>query len=201
MHGDAQRSIEKFFAKLLPRKVCRFCKKGIQRSPIDAGFGSADDSPLVESNFEPRPNSEPVRPSFANGASTSKLHGAPRPNRPVYSCSWLRCYVDLAYPKAGRVEGYKARCKCRIKWPASAAVESPLSGANRKTCAHSDAYRVLNQMQTSASTPLGRRPTFPRNLVVWAGILLTRSAVTLVRPILRFLIAQSTCSVVQHQIR
>jgi len=58
-----------------------------------------------------------VRPSFANGASTSKLHGAPRPNRPVYSCSWLRCYVDLAYPKAGRVEGYKARCKCRINGP------------------------------------------------------------------------------------
>ena len=82
VHGDAQRSIEKFFAKLLPRKVCRFCKKGIQRSPIDAGFGSADDSPLVESNLEPRRNSEPVRPTFANGASTSKLHGAPRPIGP-----------------------------------------------------------------------------------------------------------------------
>ena len=52
MHGDAQRSIEKFFAKLLPRKVCRFCEKGIQPSPIDAGFGSVDDNPLVESNLE-----------------------------------------------------------------------------------------------------------------------------------------------------
>ena len=88
------------------------------------------------------------------------------------------------------------------QWPATAAVESPPSGANRKTCAHSDAYRVLNQMQTSASTPLDDGLRFSGIiLVVWAGILLTRSAVTLVRPILRFLIAQSTCSVVQHQIR
>ncbi len=88
------------------------------------------------------------------------------------------------------------------QWPATAAVESPLSGANRKTCAHSDAYRVLNQMQTSASTPLDDGLRFSGIiLVVWAGILLTRSAVTLVRPILRFLIAQSACSVVQHQIR
>jgi hypothetical protein len=88
------------------------------------------------------------------------------------------------------------------QWPATATVESPLSGANPKTCAHSDAYRVLNQMQTSASTRLDDGLRFPGIiLVVWAGILLTRSAVTLVRPILRFLIAQSACSVVQHQMR
>jgi hypothetical protein len=141
VHGDAQCSIENFFAKIYPEKSAASVKKGFS----DAGFGSAGDSPLVESNLEPRRNSEPVRWSFANGASTSKLHGAPRAIGP-YSRSWLRCYVDLAYPKAGRVEGYKVRYKCRIKWPATAAVESLLSGANRKTCAHSDAYRVSNQM-------------------------------------------------------
>ena len=117
VHGDAQRSIEISSQSFYPEKSAASVKKGFRGPPIDAGFGSADDSPLVESNLEPRRNSEPVRPSFANGASTSKLHGAPRPNRPVYSCSWLRCYVDLAYPKAGRVEGYKARCKCRINGP------------------------------------------------------------------------------------
>jgi hypothetical protein len=42
-------------------------------------------------------------------------------------------------------------------------------------------------MQTSASTRLDDGLRFPGIiLVVWAGILLTRSAVTLVRPILRF---------------
>ena len=98
------------------------------------------------------------------------------------------------------MEGYKARCKCRIKWPATAAVESLLSGANRKTCAHSDAYRVLNRRLQVPRLDDGLR--FPGIiLVVWPGILLTRSAVTLVRPILRFLIAQSACSVVQHQMR
>src|ERR1700732_5022648 len=63
-------------------------------------------------------------------------------------------------------------------------------------------FYVLNQMQTSASTPLDDGVRFPGIiLVVWAGILLTRSAVTLVRPVLRFLIAQSARSVVQHQMR
>ena len=74
MHGDAQCSIENFFAKIYPEKSAASVKKGFS----DAVFGSAGDSPLVESNLEPRRNSEPVRSSFANGASTSKLHGAPR---------------------------------------------------------------------------------------------------------------------------
>jgi hypothetical protein len=75
-------AVSKSSSQRFTRKVCRFCEKGIQPSPIDAGFSSVDDSPLVESNLEPRRNSEPVRPTFANGASTNKLHGAPRPIGP-----------------------------------------------------------------------------------------------------------------------